>query len=131
MIIIIVLKTSHWPIKWSQTFKWLSTNLSIAYHSSTLQNKRRSLFVLPRYMSPHLSVPVVGNSQSSFPLDAQPSFHSSSPMKKKRVVDLDPLRAKRRLRKVEKAIRQLTKRGRKLKPITEIEGDLAVLKTRE
>ncbi|ELU04409.1 hypothetical protein CAPTEDRAFT_153490 [Capitella teleta] len=56
------------------------------------------------------------------------SFLSASPMKKKRV-ELDPNKAKKRIRKIEKAIRKLESKGRKFKPINEIEGDRSVLRT--
>lgn len=60
---------------------------------------------------------------------ASPS--SAEPMKKKKKADIDPQKLKKQKRKLEKAIKKLESKGRKLKPLLEIEGDRAILKTKE
>ena len=54
-------------------------------------------------------------------------------MKKRKKMDINIViqRETKKRRRLEKAIRQLEKKGLKLKPVEEIEGDRKVLKTKE
>lgn len=57
---------------------------------------------------------------------------SGEPLKKKKRMDVSIIidREKKKKKKLEKEIVKLEKKGRLLKPIEEIEGDRAVLKTK-
>ena len=60
-------------------------------------------------------------------------FCSAEPMKKKKKVDNQQLFAKemKRRKKLEKAIKRIESKGRKLKPVDEIDWDFKLATTRE